>query len=449
MAQNAAARKKNGTSALSRDLVDLEAPEQLGQLLDAGLARETLALLGREVAVEQLPRAPAGVQPQQRLADPVDVVGGDHDACARLADQVGGRPVRRHRGQDRPLGGEVLEDLAARHDATATRRVREQQQVRLRVALELERAAVRQVIEQLEPIAETERLHPLPIGGAKVADETHDDVVQAGLGEGGQERARVALAEEAPRVRDPEALSGLVLEAGEVVEVGAVGNHAHGAGRVEAAHLVGDRLRDGNDRIGSPGHELDDPLERLLLQAHGGSVEAAIGVAHQRIALVGDPRRSGQSLDRRADQVERKGRAGRDHDVDPLPLDDAHGGGHGGGGPGDARIRQQQAAVGEPRLGEREVGALERVQLLGRKPRARPEVAGPVHERLRRRPQLLVAVEPLRVVWREYVRLDPESRQMGRELERPLHAAAARRGPVHRHQKNFHRSRYRTYRDPE
>ena len=61
-----------------------------------------------------------------------------------------------------------------------------------------------------------------------------------------------------------------------------------------------------------------------------------------------------------------------------------------------------------------------------------------MHERLRGRAQLLVAVEPLRVVGREHVRLDPERGQMGRQLERPLNAATAGRRPVHRHQENFH-----------
>ena len=66
------------------------------------------------------------------------------------------------------------------------------------------------------------------------------------------------------------------------------------------------------------------------------------------------------------------------------------------------------------------------VQLLGRLAAFRAEVARAMHPGERRRLKLVVAVDPLRVVRREHVRLDPELRQVRRELERPLHAAAAR-----------------------
>ena len=82
--------------------------------------------------------------------------------------------------------------------------LRDQQQQRLRVALELERAAARRVRDQLEPVAEAERLGPLAVGRAEVAEEARDDVVEAEL-QRGQERPRVALAEERAGVRDPEA----------------------------------------------------------------------------------------------------------------------------------------------------------------------------------------------------------------------------------------------------
>ena len=65
-------------------------------------------------------------------------------------------------------------------------------------------------------------------------------------------------------------------------------------------------------------------------------------------------------------------------------------------------------------------------ELLRRLPRPRAEVARAVDPRLRRHAQLGVAVHPLRVVGREHVRLDPERGQVLRELERALHAAAAR-----------------------
>ena len=118
-------------------------------------AREPVArLLGklgrRQAAVseaaDQLRRAP----PSGRL----DVVGRRDHARAGLADQVGRGAVRRHGGEDRPLGREVLEDLPGEDAAAAAARLRDQQQKRLGVALQLERAPARRVRDQLEPVAE-------------------------------------------------------------------------------------------------------------------------------------------------------------------------------------------------------------------------------------------------------------------------------------------------------
>src|SRR5207244_742372 len=128
-------------------------------------------------------------------------------------------------------------------------RLRQQEQVRLRVALELQRSAMRDVRQYLEAIAEVELIDPFAVRRAQAAGEANDDVVQTGGRERCQERPRAALAEEAAGVRDAKAVTGPVLEPGEVVEVAAVRDHAHLAGRVEAAHLVRDRLRDGDDRV--------------------------------------------------------------------------------------------------------------------------------------------------------------------------------------------------------
>ena len=49
-----------------------------------------------------------------------------------------------------------------------------------------------------------------------------------------------------------------------------------------------------------------------------------------------------------------------------------------------------------------------------------------------------VAVDPLGIVRGEDVRLDAERRQVLRELERALHAAAAGGREVHRHEQHLH-----------
>src|SRR5581483_9066091 len=105
-------------------------------------------------------------------------------------------------------------------------RLGDEEEQRIRGALELERPSVRRVRVEIEAVAEPERLGPLAVGRAEVADETRGDG-QVGAGEGLQERPRAALPEEAARVRDREPVAAAVLEAGEVVEVAAVRDGGH------------------------------------------------------------------------------------------------------------------------------------------------------------------------------------------------------------------------------
>src|SRR5439155_10160639 len=81
------------------------------------------------------------------------------------------------------------------------------------------------------------------------------------------------------------------------------------------------------------------------------------------------------------------------------------------------------------------------VQLVGRPAAPRSDETRAMDPSERRHREMLVAVNPLWVVGCEYVRLDPERGQMRRELERPLHSAAARRREVHRHEEDLHAAR--------
>src|SRR4029079_11507424 len=108
---------------------------------------------------------------------------------------------------------EVLEDLPGQDAAASPSGLRDQEEQRLGVALQLERAAARDVAEQLDPVAEAERVGILAVGGAEVAGEAGDDVVQARARARAQERLRVALAVEVAGVGDPEAVARVVLEA--------------------------------------------------------------------------------------------------------------------------------------------------------------------------------------------------------------------------------------------
>ena len=304
VAQKTAARKKNGTRRA------LASQSRLQSSSASSSTRACRESARRCSSVRwpslQLPGPPARVQAQQRLADPLHVVGRDDDARARLAHELGGGAVGGHGGQDRPLGGQVLEDLPARDDPPAAAASGSSSRFASESRWSSSARRCGSVVEQLEPVAEAELRDPLPVGRAEVADEARDDVVEAGLGERGQERARVALAEEAARVRDPEALAGLVLEPGEVVEVASrSGSRAPGRpGRSRGPRRRWTR-RPRRPRRRRRATSRDDALERLLLRLHGLPLEAAVGVRDQRVALVGDPRDPGQPLDRGADQVQR------------------------------------------------------------------------------------------------------------------------------------------------
>jgi hypothetical protein len=66
---------------------------------------------------------------------------------------------------------------------------------------------------------------------------------------------------------------------------------------------------------------------------------------------------------------------------------------------------------------------------------------GAVNPRLGRRLKLVVAVDPLRVVGSEHMRLDPERRQVRGRLQRALDAGAAGGREVQGDDQDLHRLR--------
>src|SRR5581483_10413060 len=141
---------------LSASAGSCEPLQQRCELLDARAPRETAPpFVGERRAVERS-RAPAVAQVGERTLDSVDVVRGDDDAGAGLLEEPGGRAVRRDDGEDRALGGQVLEHLAGEHAAPAATCLRDEQEERLRVALERQRATARHVRDQLEPAGQAE-----------------------------------------------------------------------------------------------------------------------------------------------------------------------------------------------------------------------------------------------------------------------------------------------------
>ena len=310
------------------------------------------------------------------------------DAGAGLADQLRGGAVRRHGGEDRPLGGEVLEDLPGEHALAAAARLRDQQQQRLGVALQLERrggAATYGISSSRSP-SPSVSAHSRS-AGAEVADEAGDDV-EAGLGERGQERPRVALAEEAARVRDPEALGRAVLEPGEVVEVAAVRDRHDAAARARAraprrrsprtAATIASAWRATSRATARSPCSLsrDEPLSARRC-----------GCASERVAQVGDPARAGRALHGRADEVDRARRRRRQHDVDPLAARTMRiAAGIAVRFQRDVLVRDEQPAPERAAPARRSRSSARRaVQLLGRAAALRADVARAVDPRLRRR----------------------------------------------------------------
>jgi hypothetical protein len=380
------------------------------------------------------------VQLAQRVADAPHVVGRHDDARARLADERSGRAVGRDDGEDRPPGGEVLEDLSGQDALPAPARIGHEQEERLGVALEPQRFRARRVRDELEPVAEAELLGPLAVGGAEIACKSGHDI-ESGVVQRLQERTRVSLPEEAPGVGDPEAFRGPVLEPDEVVEVAAVRDRAHDPARAERANLLRDRLRHARDRVRSSGDEARQPLVRRLASARRRGVRAPVRVGDERIAEIRDPTDAGHTLQRRADEMNRAGRRCRHDGVDLLPAHDAESGRDGGQVPAHARVGKEQPARGHLSLHDRPLEPGGRSQLLCGLARARAEIARAVHPGLRGNAELRVAVHPLGVVGREHVRLDPERGKVLREFQRTLHPAASRWREVHRHDENPHRAK--------
>jgi len=235
-------------------------------------------------------------------------------------------------------------------------------------------------------------------------------------------------------VRHAEAVGAGVLEPGEVVEVAAVRDRQHRPSRVEAAGLVRDRVRSGDDRVRLPGDESGDAPRGPLLHAHDRPLRVPVRMRPERVAEVRHPLRARRRFHRRPDEVDRARRRRRQDDVDALGPGDGDRLGDRGRGPRHVLVGDEQPPADGRRAADGEVDARPAVQLVGEAPAARPDVARAVDPRLRRQRQVSVLVQPFRVVGREDVGLDPQRRQVARELQRALYSAAPRRREVQRHQ---------------
>ena len=157
----------------------------------------------------------------------------------------------------------------------------------------------------------------------------------------------------------------------------------------------------------------------------------------ERVAQVGDPGRAGRPLHRRAEEVERRRRRGREHDVDPLAPDEPDRDRRRERAPGDVLVRHEQPAPEQRGLRAEPRDSLLGDELLGRDGRRaarRSARDGSTPASAARAPR---PPGRRREVRREHVRLDPERREVRRELQRPLDAAAAARREVARHEQDL------------
>ena len=220
-------------------------PQELGRLLDPRRARELVApLLGEAHVRQALAARSGGASSSERLADGVDVVRRRR-RCPRRS-RGSGRRRRRPGGTAARIGRPAAMYSNTLPESTPLPRppasgIRSSSASESRwSASEVERGAYGiSSSRSPRPSSSAHSRSALRKSPRKRATDVEPRVVERL-----QERPRVALAEEAARVRDPEALAGRVVEPLEVVEVGAVRDRHDPPARLERPHLVGDEVGD-------------------------------------------------------------------------------------------------------------------------------------------------------------------------------------------------------------
>ena len=266
------------------------------------------------------PSARRACSSDKARGDPVDVVGRRDDARAGLTDQLRRRAsAARRRGSAARPPGTRTPSRTARPDRAA--RLGNQEQERVGVALERERSR-RGTGGQLEPVAQAERLRPTRGRATRKSPTKRATTSSRPDSAAPQKRPRVALAEEAAGVRDPEAVArvySIPAKSSKSPPLVIVTTRRRIEARVSSA--IASEARD--DRVGLTRDEPRDAGSRLLLHARARRSDVAVrvrAIESRRSAT----QRAPVDADRGADQMHRARRRRRQHDVDLVGTRDPH-----------------------------------------------------------------------------------------------------------------------------
>ena len=411
-----------------------------------GPPREPFRQLGVELAARQAAgRRQRACSSASAARDRVDVVGRRDHARARLADQVGGGAVGRDGGEDRPLGGEILEDLPGEDALAAAARVGDQQQQRLRVALQLERAA-RAARTGSARAGRRGRASPPTrgrrSGSRRRSGRRRPSSSRASAGRNGR-GSRLPKNEPVCviRKRGPRP----VLEPGEVVEVAAVRDRRHRPARARA-RASPRRSPPRRTTIASAG----EATRRATAPSTLSFARTASDSARRCGCATSESRRSATqrapvafACTAAPTKWTDAGGDRRDHDVDLLGARDPDRRRDRGQVPAHVLVGHEQAARGEPRLRRRTRRALPC--------RAAPRRAcAPSARRSARGAPTPASARAAR--GRRWIHFGssgastcvsiPSAGRCVRELQRPLHAAAAGGREVERHEQHLHAPRW-------
>ena len=264
------------------------------------------------------------------------------------------------------------------------------------------------------------------------------------LVERGQERPRVALAEEAARVRDPEAARRACSRARR-------SRRSRSRSRSSRPSRCGAKPR-ASSAIASETHVIASAewaTSRATPSSTFSFARTAMLSARRCGCATSESRRSathlraGRRLHRGADEVDRVRRRGRDHDVDLLLARDPDRGGDRGQVPAHVLVRDEQPPRGELRAGRA------RARALPCRAAPRPACGPSGRGSGRGAPRPASASRRSASWWIHFGSSGastcvsiPSAGQVLRELERPLDAAAARGRQVERDEQQLHARRW-------